>query len=129
MPCWRAKDHETVAARPSLLVQATSTPNQGRFNQLAAEVVNKHGIIYVASAGNGTPLGRPSSHSGSSIARPFHHEAQCYCHVLAHDAVDDCRYDGITYWAADFTQHNAICCALTTHPLPSMCISEMCIEV
>ena len=38
-------------------MQATSTPNEGRFNQLAAEIVNKHGIIYVASAGNGTPCG------------------------------------------------------------------------
>jgi len=34
-------------------LQATSTPNQGRFTQLASEVVNKHGIIYVSSAGNG----------------------------------------------------------------------------
>lgn len=49
-------------------LQATSTPNQGRFTQLASEVVNKHGIIYVSSAGNGTL--QPVSEPWRCSARP-----------------------------------------------------------
>jgi tripeptidyl-peptidase-2 len=35
--------------------EPTSTPNQGRLISLFEEVVNKHGVIFVASAGNSGP--------------------------------------------------------------------------
>ena len=34
------------------LLQSTATPNMGRFIELANEVVYKHGVIFVSSAGN-----------------------------------------------------------------------------
>lgn len=36
-------------------MQATATPNQGRFMDLAVEVVNQQGVIFISSAGNAGP--------------------------------------------------------------------------
>eukprot|EP01047_Picozoa_sp_COSAG01_P035391 COSAG01_NODE_2712_length_7210_cov_15.907467_2_plen_93_part_00 len=35
--------------------EAASPPNVGRFIAQAAEIVNKHGVIFVSSAGNSGP--------------------------------------------------------------------------
>jgi tripeptidyl-peptidase II len=49
--------------------EATATPNAGRFIRLAEEIVNKHGVIYVSSAGNAGPaLGTVGAAGGTSSA-------------------------------------------------------------
>ncbi|KAG5191080.1 subtilase family-domain-containing protein [Tribonema minus] len=49
--------------------EATSIPNRGRFIALAEEVVNKHGIIFLASAGNNGPaISTVGSPGGTSTA-------------------------------------------------------------
>lgn len=49
--------------------EATATPNAGRFIRLAQEIVHKHGVIYVASAGNAGPaLGTVGAPGGTSSA-------------------------------------------------------------
>jgi subtilisin family serine protease len=41
--------------------EPTAAPNKGRVIQLATEVVQKHGVVFVASAGN---AGRPGGARG-----------------------------------------------------------------
>lgn len=52
--------------------EAVAFPNKGRFVELADEVVNKHGILFVASAGNNGPalttVGAPGGTSTSLIS-------------------------------------------------------------
>lgn len=49
--------------------EATATPNGGRFIKLAEEIVNKHGVVYVASAGNAGPaLSTVGAPGGTSSA-------------------------------------------------------------
>ena len=52
--------------------EAVAFPNKGRFVELANEVVNKHGILFVASAGNNGPalttVGAPGGTSSSLIS-------------------------------------------------------------
>lgn len=51
--------------------EATATPNKGRFIQLADELVYKHNVVYVASAGNAGPalstVGAPGGTSTSIL--------------------------------------------------------------
>eukprot|EP00951_Prasinocladus_malaysianus_P002621 scaffold18396_cov35-Prasinocladus_malaysianus.AAC.2 len=52
--------------------EATTTPDAGRFMDLAAEVVNKHGVIFVSSAGNSGPalstVGAPGGTSSAILS-------------------------------------------------------------
>lgn len=52
--------------------ESTSAPDVGRFMQMAADVVNKHGVIFVSSAGNRGPalstVGAPGGTSSAIIS-------------------------------------------------------------
>lgn len=51
--------------------EATTIPNDGRFVQLAEELVHKHRVVFVSSAGNAGPalstVGAPGGSAGCII--------------------------------------------------------------
>ena len=51
--------------------EPTSTPNGGRIVDLANELVDKHGVVFVASAGNAGPalstVGAPGDRRGRTF--------------------------------------------------------------
>lgn len=83
--------------------EPTTSPNYGRFIRLAEEVVNKHGVIFVSSAGNSGPslttVGAPGGTSSCILSiGAFVTPSMA---VSAHSLVEAVSEEGIQYtWSS-----------------------------